>query len=108
MGFHHVMLVVGVWPVLLHLATDLWAGLRPVNRDIQDRLYSRFAYICTKVQTVRHRYFIEKNRRVFVHSLSETNLILSEFVVYSAPVVTAVFLAYTIPAYFLFVLTSKN
>jgi hypothetical protein len=48
------MLVVGVWPVLLHLATDLWAGLRPVNRDIQDRLYSRFAYICTKVHTLRH------------------------------------------------------
>jgi hypothetical protein len=48
-GFHHVMLVVGLWPVLLHLATDIWTGLPPVNRDIQDRLYSRLAYIATKV-----------------------------------------------------------
>jgi len=59
-GFHHVMLVVGVWPVLLHLATDLWAGLRPVNRDIEDRLYSRFAYICTKVQAYTPESVIEK------------------------------------------------
>jgi len=46
------MLVVGIWPILLHLATDLWQGLGPVNRDIQDRLYSRLAYICTKVTTI--------------------------------------------------------
>ncbi|XP_023342184.1 ATP-binding cassette sub-family G member 8 [Eurytemora carolleeae] len=47
-GFHHVMLVVGVWPTLLHLATDIWAGQEPVHRDLQDKLYSKFAYLITK------------------------------------------------------------
>lgn len=49
-GFHHVMLVVGVWPTLLHLATDIWAGQEPVHRDLQDKLYSKFAYLITKVK----------------------------------------------------------
>ena len=57
-GFHHVMLVVGVWPILLHLATETWAALGPVNRDIQDRLYSRFAYICTEVRIKTHVLYI--------------------------------------------------
>ncbi len=100
-GFHHVMLVVGVWPVLLHLATDLWAGLRPVNRDIQDRLYSRFAYICTKVYSTLYAtelsvYSAQVAAALILctsclQSLSKLMLIFQS--VYSALVAAALFLS---------------
>ena len=48
-GFHYAMLVCGVWPSLMLLAADTWRGMSPVRRDIEDNLYSRFAYIFTKV-----------------------------------------------------------
>ena len=51
-GFHHVMLVVGVWPTLLHLADDVWRSKGPVNRDVEDNLYSRFAFVFTKVNII--------------------------------------------------------
>ena len=49
LGFHHTMLVVGLWPTLFHLAAEIWDGKGPVQRDIQDTLYSKFAYVFTKV-----------------------------------------------------------
>ena len=48
-GFNYVMSVVCVWSLVLHLAADVWRCRAPVARDIQDDLYSKFAYIFTKV-----------------------------------------------------------
>lgn len=48
-GFNHVMSVVGVWVLLLHLGAEVWRYRGPVARDIQDDLYSKFAYIFTRV-----------------------------------------------------------
>ena len=53
-GFNHVMSMVGVWTLLLHLAAEVWRGRGPVARDIQDDLYSKFAYIFTKVSGYLH------------------------------------------------------
>jgi hypothetical protein len=60
-GFHHVMLVVGLWPLLMHLANHTASAMGPVNRDIQDRLYSRFAYICTEVSIEFRLNFVLRN-----------------------------------------------
>ena len=49
LGFHHVMMVVGVWPMLLNMVTDVWTSKPQVTRDLDDRLYSKFAYSVTKV-----------------------------------------------------------
>ena len=54
-GFHYVMLVVGVWPTLMHLAAETWRGKEPVHRDIQDKLYSKFAFIFTKVMSALNK-----------------------------------------------------
>ena len=51
-GFNHVMSVVGVWTLLLHLAADVWRDRGAVARDINDDLYSKFAYIFTKVNNI--------------------------------------------------------
>jgi len=48
LGFHHVMMVAGVWPVLLNVVTEVWTSKPQVTRDLDDRLYSRFAYSVTK------------------------------------------------------------
>ena len=55
-GFNHVMSMVGVWTLLLHLAAEVWRGRGPVARDIQDDLYSKFAYIFTKVSGYLFNY----------------------------------------------------
>ena len=49
LGFHHAFMAVGVWPVLLSMITEEWRAKRPVTRDVDDRLYSKTAYILTKV-----------------------------------------------------------
>jgi len=48
LGFHHVMLSVGLWPVLLATASEAWASKPAITRDVQDRLYSRFSFALTK------------------------------------------------------------
>lgn len=42
------MMVAGVWPVLLNVVTEVWTSKPQVTRDLDDRLYSRFAYSVTK------------------------------------------------------------
>ena len=49
LGFHYVFMCVGVWPTLLGLISDEWRNKSAINRDVGDRLYSKVAYILTKV-----------------------------------------------------------
>jgi len=48
LGFHHVMMSVGLWPILLSTASEVWRSKPAVTRDVEDRLYSRFSYALTK------------------------------------------------------------
>ncbi len=48
-GFHHVMMSVALWPTILVMVGDVWRSKRPVTRDVEDRLYSKLAYLVTKV-----------------------------------------------------------
>lgn len=49
-GFHHVLMAVGIWPMLLAMISDSYREKRPITRDVEDGLYSKFAYIVTKVR----------------------------------------------------------
>ena len=49
MGFIHVIMSVGVWPMLLTMISEAWMEKLPMTRDVEDGLYSKFAYIITKV-----------------------------------------------------------
>jgi len=48
LGFHHVMMCVGVWPMLLNVASDVWRSKPALTRDVDDRLYSKLVYGVTK------------------------------------------------------------
>jgi len=48
LGFHHVIMSVGLWPILLSTASEVWRSKPAVTRDVEDRLYSRFSYALTK------------------------------------------------------------
>ena len=48
-GFHHVMMSVSLWPTILIMIADVWRDKRPITRDVEDRLYSKLAYLVTKV-----------------------------------------------------------
>lgn len=50
LGFHYVFMAVGVWPMLMAMITEEWRNKGSVTRDIEDRLYSKVAYIITKVR----------------------------------------------------------
>ena len=56
LGFHHCIMAVGIWPMLLSMISEAWREKRPVTRDVEDGLYSKLAYIMTKV------YIFLKNR----------------------------------------------
>ena len=49
LGFHHVMMAVGIWPVVLATIGEMWRGQAAITRDVDDGLYSKTAYIITKV-----------------------------------------------------------
>ena len=49
LGFHHVMMAVGIWPILLVTIGSIWRSGVAVTRDVEDGLYSKAAYIITKV-----------------------------------------------------------
>jgi ABC-type multidrug transport system ATPase subunit len=48
LGFHHVMMCVGVWPMLLNMVTEVWRSKPSLTRDVDDRLYSKLVYGLTK------------------------------------------------------------
>lgn len=47
-GFHHVVMVVGIWPMIMAMISESWREKRSITRDVEDGLYSKFAYIVTK------------------------------------------------------------
>ena len=49
LGFFHALMAVGIWPMLLTMVSQTWREKRSVTRDVEDGLYSKFAYIITKV-----------------------------------------------------------
>ena len=49
LGFHHCIMAVGIWPMLLCMISEAWREKGPVTRDVEDGLYSKLAYIMTKV-----------------------------------------------------------
>ena len=49
LGWHHVMMSLATWPLLLYTTTDVWKFKPMLTRDLDDRLYSKFAYFLTKV-----------------------------------------------------------
>ncbi|XP_040564085.1 ATP-binding cassette sub-family G member 8 [Lepeophtheirus salmonis] len=48
LGFHHVMMSVGIWPMMMAMITNEWANKMPISRDVDDKLYSKMAYIFIK------------------------------------------------------------
>ena len=52
LGWHHVMMSVATWPLLLVTLTDRWNFKPMLTRDLDDRLYSKFAYSVTKVSLI--------------------------------------------------------
>ena len=49
LGWHHVMMSVATWPLILYTLTDRWNFKPMLTRDLDDRLYTKFAYSVTKV-----------------------------------------------------------
>ena len=91
LGFHYVFMTVGVWPTVLSLVTDEWRNKRAITRDVQDRLYSKVAYIFTKVEKIT--FHEATSRTTFFIRFLQT--------LYSLPACGGIFLAYTIPGYLL-------
>merc|ERR1712241_1025732 len=48
LGWHHVMMSVATWPLLLYTLTDRGNFKPMLTRDLDDRLYTKFAYSVTK------------------------------------------------------------
>ena len=51
LGFHHVLMAVGIWPLMMVTIGETWRGQAAITRDVEDGLYSKAAYIITKVYT---------------------------------------------------------
>jgi hypothetical protein len=51
------MMSVALWPTILVMIGDVWRSKRPVTRDVEDRLYSKLAYLVTKVWKQTLLYF---------------------------------------------------
>ena len=37
LGWHHTMMAVAVWPLTLHLLSDVWSQQPALVRDLEDR-----------------------------------------------------------------------
>ncbi|XP_076320520.1 LOW QUALITY PROTEIN: ATP-binding cassette sub-family G member 8-like [Tachypleus tridentatus] len=48
-GVYYVIMGVALLPMMLNYVTDVWRDKASVSRDFRDGLYSRFAYIMSKV-----------------------------------------------------------
>jgi len=49
LGWHHVMMSVATWPLILNFLSDLWRHKPMLTRDLDDKLYSKLAYSITKI-----------------------------------------------------------
>ena len=80
LGFHHCIMAVGIWPMLLSMISEAWREKRPVTRDVEDGLYSKLVYIMTKVSTV-HKYirilykkFVKLQEGIFFPNWARCNI----------------------------------
>ena len=98
LGFHHVLMAVGIWPLMMVTIGETWRGQAAITRDVEDGLYSKAAYIITKVciNTVHCSHFICFRPLciwwIFMFFLQ---------MLYNIPSSGGVFLAYIVPAYLL-------
>ena len=67
LGFHHVLMAVGIWPLMMVTIGETWRGQAAITRDVEDGLYSKAAYIITKVDID----IIHCISFVFYHSVSD-------------------------------------
>lgn len=49
LGFHYTMLSLAPWPLLLLAINGVWREKDTVTHDVADRLYTKFAYVFSKV-----------------------------------------------------------
>lgn len=49
LGWHHVMMAVATWPLILNFLSDVWRTKPMLTRDLDDQLYTKFAYSITKI-----------------------------------------------------------
>ena len=68
LGFHHVLMAVGIWPLMMVTIGETWRGQAAITRDVEDGLYSKAAYIITKVYI---DISIALNSFGFDHSVSD-------------------------------------
>ena len=52
LGFHYLMMGLGIWPSILLDLSDAWSEKAPVTRDVSDGLYSKANYIFCKVRHI--------------------------------------------------------
>ena len=45
-------MAVGIWPVMIATIGETWRGQAAITRDVEDGLYSKTAYIITKVRRI--------------------------------------------------------
>lgn len=91
-GFHHVMLAVGIWPVLMATISSAWKSKSAITRDVEDGLYSKFSYLLTKVSPcLLLKHHLRNHLWVFFDLQTLYNFVSSG----------GVFLAYILPGYLL-------
>ena len=49
LGWHHVMMSVAPWPLILLSLSDLWRRKSMLTRDLEDALYTKTAYSITEI-----------------------------------------------------------
>ena len=58
-------MAVGIWPLMMVTIGETWRGQAAITRDVEDGLYSKAAYIITKVLIL----FIARNSLGFDQSV---------------------------------------
>ena len=80
-GFHHVMMAVGIWPVMIATIGETWRGQAAITRDVEDGLYSKTAYIITKVSSIGIR--LERILHyIFLSNAEYTKYTYFQFLIY--------------------------
>ena len=49
LGWHHVMMSVAPWPLILVSLSDLWRRKPMLTRDLEDNLYTKTAFSITEI-----------------------------------------------------------
>ena len=86
-GFHHVMMAVGIWPVMIATIGETWRGQAAITRDVEDGLYSKTAYIITKVRLIgiRIQRILHSNISLYIYIYNFQFLIYRCSTIYHPP-----------------------